>query len=214
MSTTDTVDLTKPTKKPAPKKAAAPAKPKSTPFKSVDDIRLGMMVRDPATNLTGIAMFKAELISGTVQYAIQSPGDGESVKDAFYVDDFMLEHVGEGVSARCPAPDPAATFPLGAELEDEITGFKGIATDRTTYLNGCIHYTLQPQQKKNTLLGKMIGEPVRSTHFDYKRLKQVGDGVAGPPPKVKKAEPAPEKKFEHKRSETGGPMRLAPSRRA
>ncbi len=214
MAEAASVNLTKPKAKPAAKKPAVAAKPKSTPFKSLDDIKLGMKVRDPVSGLIGIATFKSEQISGTVQYAVTPQGDGDKVHDGNFIDDFMLEHVDDGVSARTPAADPNAKFVLGAELEDTITGFKGIATDRTTYINGCVHYTLTPQARKNSLLGKMLGEPGRSTHFDYKRLIKIGEGIAGPPPRPTKEEPKPAEQPVFKRSSTGGPMRAAPSSRA
>ena len=55
---TEQVTLAKPARKPAVKKAAD-EKPVSTPFKSLSDIRLGMIVRDPASGLTGVVNMKA-----------------------------------------------------------------------------------------------------------------------------------------------------------
>jgi hypothetical protein len=209
------VSLKKPAaaKKPAAKK---PAKLPSTPFASVDDIRLGMVVRDPGTGLTGIASLKAELMSGSIQYAVQPEGDGKTMPEAMFCDDFLLEYVGIGVSKRTPTPDENATFRLGEELKDTVTGFQGIAIDRTTYLNGCVHYTVQPQKQKLGFLAKLLGEPPRGTHFDYKRLRKVSDGVAKPKPRpvpVAAVVPAakPAKDIGFTRSRTGGPTRSAAS---
>jgi hypothetical protein len=216
MVATGTVSTRKaPVKAPAakPKPAAAAAKPASTPFKSVDDIKLGMIVRDPATGLTGVANMKSQLISGTVQIAIVPEGDGKTMPDGHFIDDFMLEYVGEGVSKKAPSEDSGARFTLGLELEDTISGFRGLAVERTTYLNGCVHYTLQSRERKKSIILKLISEPARAQHFDYKRLKQVGYGVSEQfkPKKVAavaavapkpKPEPAP-----FKRSATGGPSR-------
>jgi hypothetical protein len=146
-------------------------------------IKLGMIVRDPGTGLTGIASLKAELLSGSIQYAIQPEGDGKTMPEAMFCDDFLLEYVGEGVSKKTPTPDEAATFRLGEELEDTVTGFKGYAIDRTTYLNGCVHYTLQPHKQKLGFFAKLLGEAPRGTHFDFKRLRKISDGVAKPKPK-------------------------------
>lgn len=199
--------------------AKAPAKPKptpkpktvtSTPFKSVEDIRLGMKVRDPASGLTGIASFRSQQLSGTVQYAIQPQGDGDTIPEGHFVDDFMLEFVDDGVSARTPAADPNARYILGEKLKDTVTGFTGIAVERVTYLNGCVHYTLQPHEKKKSLVARLINDPARATHFDFKRLEKIDDGVVEktakkptpPAAEAKPAEPAP-----FKRSTTGGPSR-------
>lgn len=195
-------------KKPVAQKAVEAA---SKPFRSVDDIRLGMVVKDPASGLTGIVNMQAQLISGSVQYAIMPQGDGKTIPETHFIDDFMLEYVGEGVSKRTPAPDINARHRLGEELQDTITGFKGIAIERVTYLNGCVHYNLQPQQKKAGLLGRLFGEPPRSAIYDYKRLKKVSDGIADKVAKIPKAGPKPEEPKAFKRSTTGGPTRSAHS---
>lgn len=205
------VDLTKPVARKTAAKKTVIKKITSRPFASVDDIKLGMVVRDPASGLTGIANMKSQMISGTIQIAIVPQGDGKTMPDGHFVDDFMLEYVGEGVSKKAPAEDIGATFGLGVELEDSISGFKGLAVERTTYLNGCVHYTLQSRERKKSIILKLISEPARAQHFDYKRLTQVGRGVADTLLKPKKAPvvaavaaKAPEP---FKRSTTGGPTR-------
>lgn len=194
-------------RKPPAEKAETPVI--STKFASVEDIRLGMTLKDPTTSLVGIAIYKAELISGTVQFAIQPQGDGKSLPDGRFIDDFLLEFVDDGVSKSAPAIDTDVKIGLGWEIQDTITGFRGIAVEKTTYLNGCVHFTIQPEAK-----GGFLGMPKTRPdveHFDHKRLKKVGDGVAPPPPRqLKKAEePKPP---EFKRSRTGGPTRSLPSR--
>jgi len=204
-----TADLAKP-KTAAAKPAAAkkpPAVKAAKPFASVNDIKMGMTVRDPASGLTGIATMKTEMISGTVQYAIQPVGDGKSIPEGHFVDDFMLEFVDDGVSKKAPTPDSDAKFRIGQELRDTLTGFKGIAVERTTYLNGCVHYSLQPSVKKQTFLGGLLGEAPRASHFDFKRLTLVGDGVADKLKKPTKVDPKPAEPPVHKRSATGGPTR-------
>lgn len=193
----------------AAKKTAA--KVNSTPFKNVEDIRLGMKVRDPASGLIGIAGHKTQLISGTIQFAIQAEGDGSTVPAAYFVDDFLLEFVDDGISAKCP-PEAPADFPLGVELKDGITGFTGIAIERTTYINGCVHYTIQPEDTKKSAIAGLLGETSRAQHFDYKRLKPTKAGLKA----IDKLKPE-EKVFQ--RSPTGGPtrsashlQRMAPSR--
>ncbi len=38
---------------------------------------------------------------------------------------------------------------LGSEVEDVVTGFKGIATSRAMHLNGCDRYWIQPKVGKD-----------------------------------------------------------------
>lgn len=44
---------------------------------------------------------------------------------------------------------------LGNTYTDSITGFKGIATSRTVYLNGCVHVALQGKVGKDGTIPKL-----------------------------------------------------------
>ncbi len=44
---------------------------------------------------------------------------------------------------------------LGDQVRDVITGFKGIAVSRCTYLNGCDHIGIQPKASKDGALPPM-----------------------------------------------------------
>ena len=55
---------------------------------------------------------------------------------------------------------------LGQEVRDRVTGFKGIATARTTYLQGCDRISVQPQiSKTNVDMTKAIGNHGSSPKF-------------------------------------------------
>jgi len=72
-------------------------------------------------------------------------------------------------------------YELGDEVRDIITGFKGIITSRTEYINGCVRYGVQPQTLKD-------GKTIDAEWTDEKQLKLV---------KSKRIEIEPER--------TGGP---------
>lgn len=55
-------------------------------------------------------------------------------------------------------------FYLGDELEDSITGFKGVATARIQYLNGCLQYCIQPRSLNEN------GIPSESRYYDEAQL--------------------------------------------
>lgn len=57
-------------------------------------------------------------------------------------------------------------FSNGDAVRDRVTGLKGIVTSVTTYFNGCIRYTVQPQEIKD-------GKPVEGTFFDQGDLELV-----------------------------------------
>lgn len=62
------------------------------------------------------------------------------------------------------------TIQLGSTATDIISGFRGVATGRATYLTGCDQYLLSPQLDKD-------GKQQLSAWFDVQRLK-VDDTVA------------------------------------
>jgi hypothetical protein len=77
---------------------------------------------------------------------------------------------------------------LGVLCRDIVTGFEGIAIARTDWLNGCVRFTLQPQDMTKE------GTPKESTSFDVEQLVVVGKGVqikkqetGGPKPEVCRA---------------------------
>jgi len=59
---------------------------------------------------------------------------------------------------------------LGKEVKCRITGFKGIATAKITFINGCVQYCVKPQ--------KCNGEKMPDGEYiDVEQLKIVGKGV-------------------------------------
>lgn len=60
--------------------------------------------------------------------------------------------------------------PQGFEAVDKVTGFRGIATGRCEYINGCVQYELVRQELSDA------GETI-SKWVDWQRLEFVGDGV-------------------------------------
>ena len=78
---------------------------------------------------------------------------------------------------------------LGHEVQDRVTGFKGIAIARTSYLQGCDHILVQP--KANVKDGTIP----EAQSFDEPDLKVIGRGI------LPKPEPEPKK--------NGGPRPMA-----
>jgi hypothetical protein len=55
---------------------------------------------------------------------------------------------------------------LGDTARDTISGFKGVVVASTTWLNGCLRLTLQPQTMKD-------GKPADTATFDVEQLELV-----------------------------------------
>ena len=70
---------------------------------------------------------------------------------------------------------------LGQEVKDRVTGFKGIATAKTTYLQGCDRFSVTPPVSKS-------GDLQDTQSFDEPDLIVVSDGIL---PKVVKPQTPP-----------------------
>jgi hypothetical protein len=69
------------------------------------------------------------------------------------------------------APALPADITLGLELRCRVTGFRGVATQRTTLMSGNVQYALQPKAAEGaTALPEAV-------NFDYHTLEVVGLGV-------------------------------------
>lgn len=75
----------------------------------------------------------------------------------------------------------------GTKVRDIITGFEGIITARTDYLNRCVRYGVQPQELHD-------GKPVEAQWFDEEQVEVIelnaitinkdqtgGPGIVAPP---------------------------------
>jgi hypothetical protein len=58
---------------------------------------------------------------------------------------------------------------LGMELKDSITGFAGVAINRTEWLNGCVRIGIQPRELHE-------GKPIEYQVFDVQQLELVAGG--------------------------------------
>lgn len=54
-------------------------------------------------------------------------------------------------------------FQNGDEVKDSVTGLKGIIVVISVWLNGCIRYSVQPQEIKD-------GKPIEPSSFDENEL--------------------------------------------
>lgn len=61
-------------------------------------------------------------------------------------------------------------FSLGSKVRDKVTGFVGVITRRTEWLNNCNTYGVKPTTLKD-------GVPQSSEHFDEPQLVLVEENV-------------------------------------
>lgn len=85
---------------------------------------------------------------------------------------------------------------LGDKVRDKVSGYEGIATSRTEFLNGCFQIEITPKLKKGTTPSV---EQIQGIAIDEQQLERVSCGINTPEKKVVK-------------TDTGGPMRRVPRR--
>ncbi len=87
---------------------------------------------------------------------------------------------------------------LGSKVKDITDGFTGIATSRTTYLNGCVQYHVQPPVDPKT------GASVDGARIDAECLKIMPGGIVKAHAALQVVRPLKAK------ATTGGPRRSEP----
>lgn len=73
-------------------------------------------------------------------------------------------------------------FELGVEVEDIVTGLKGIVTARVQYLNGCVQYCLVPKKENNAIVEA-------GYYIDQGQLRSAGLGILPQPKQPLKQAP-------------------------
>ncbi len=85
---------------------------------------------------------------------------------------------------------------LGDKVRDKVSGYEGIATSRTEFLNGCFQIEVTAKLKKG-ILPKV--EEIQGIGIDQQQLERIGNGINTPKKRVVK-------------KSTGGPPRMVPRR--
>ena len=142
-----------------------------------DAIRLGQKVKDKVSGLEGIVTSRCDPLTGAVQYGVQPMGKGDEMKEAVFIDHFTLQVKGDGVSADCPPVDSTVTVRLQDTVQDRITGFKGVALERVTFLNGCVYFLVQPE---TPTAGDRKGRLPERVSFAHARLDVLKAANAKP----------------------------------
>lgn len=129
------------------------------------EIALGKKLRDKVSGFTGIASVKTEFLTGNVQYELVMQVDKSGKSEFRSFDEFQLEYVGEGIDAIKAPGDTGIR--LGEKVKDIVTGGTGIATLKSTFLNGCVYYSVVTQDQKDP----------KEYFTEYRRLTRVSAGV-------------------------------------
>ena len=107
----------------------------------MSEIKIGCLVVDLASGLEGTVTSRVEMFNGNVQYGVQPKAfkGADKMPDPYSIDGAQLKYKGKGISDKA-SPAQATDIQLGDEVEDIISGHKGIASSKTTFLNGCVYF--------------------------------------------------------------------------
>lgn len=108
---------------------------------------LGKTLRDKISGVTGIADQYIEKLSSAPQYALQPPGVGKTLPESWSFDAMSLEVV-DGPTVDVVPVDAGVIVKLGDKVRDVIVGTEGVAVRRTTFINGCVFFTVAGQLSK------------------------------------------------------------------
>lgn len=158
----------------------------------MNDLKIGQQMRDKISGFAGIATTETEFMTGNIQFSLTPPASSIFGRECQSFDVHQLEYAGVGTDV-IDAPDDTG-IKLGEKVKDIVSGVEGIATLKTTFINGCVYYTVTPSAAKGAT-------EIKDVFVEYKRLDRVSTGVTAKIAKRTAAE-----------SGTGGPAYCVPQR--
>jgi hypothetical protein len=155
----------------------------------VETAGLGDSVKDVISGFTGIVTEREQHMHGCDRLVVSptSITPEGALKESYVFDAQRLEVIAKGVIACLPVSEADSRFTLGAEAQDEVTGFKGIVSVISTTIYGLVAISIDP--------GKLSKDqvPESSQVFHATRVKLV------------EAKPVPIAEG-HKTTRPGGPI--------
>jgi len=121
-------------------------------------ITLGDKVKDSASGFEGIAAAVSTFLYGCAHIGVTS----NKLKDGAIHEEWIEESRLDKDLAKHPRPVPAV---LGTTVKDTVTGFQGIATVHTEFLNGCVRIGVTSKKERSPKSGAPL-----ELHFDEQRL--------------------------------------------
>src|SRR5688500_19852919 len=106
-------------------------------------LKLGTMVKDHVTGLKGM-LTHANYEGGNYMYAFQPHGLNPKTQEPVDGCWIASDRIRGGVDIPTPAQFEDAISVLGSEVEDQGSGFKGIAVAAIMHISGCVHVDIQP----------------------------------------------------------------------
>lgn len=153
-------------------------------------IKLGQKVKDKMTGFVGTVDHIATYLYDSVKIGIQAPID----KDGKFGDCVGVDAIGVEIIEEKPVVDAIPSTPkysLGSKAKCNVTGFEGTIVAYVQYINGCVHYRVQPKMPKGGKADDYTAEKFPEGSLEVKEPKK---------------KPVPHK--------TGGPREIIPRRKS
>lgn len=137
-------------------------------MQDIKDIKLGSIVTDLQSGYEGTATARVELFSGNVQYAItpKAAKGAEKFPEQMNFDAATLKVKGKGISELAQEPQPTG-IEIGDEVECILSGFKGVVSMKSTFMNGCVYFDVTKPENATKK------QPAESMFISSTRLKLV-----------------------------------------
>lgn len=149
----------------------------------MQDIALGSVVTDLASGLEGTAVARSDLFNGNVQYIVQPKAfkGADKLPEQWSMDSLTLKVKGKGISAQAVTPQHT-DLQVGDEVQDIISGHKGVATAKTTYINGCVYFdVVKPSNEAKKIEStSMYLSCTRLTKVGKKRITPIVSAAEKP----------------------------------
>ena len=140
----------------------------------MEDIKLGSLVTDLQSGYEGTATARIELFSGNVQYTItpKAAKGTEKFPEQVNFDAVTLKIKGKGISEMAQEPQ-SCTIAIGDEVECILTGFKGVVSMKSTFMNGCVYFDVLRPEGKGKKDGAAESMFISSTRLKLVKAKKV-----------------------------------------
>jgi hypothetical protein len=137
-------------------------------------VRLGNIAECEVTGLRGTITQILTPAVGAKQLAIQARGNGETVPEALYVDEYLIKFIDNGVADRVPAP-AALKFDFGQEVREMASDQVGVIVACAIHLNGCVYFGITTKSRAN--------KSPETFYVNQERLTLVSEGFKEQLPK-------------------------------
>jgi len=147
------------------------------------DIGLGYRVRDTISGYEGIVTDIGTHLTGCTRFGVMPDSHEDPTRrgDTEFFYGAQLEILSEDTDYAEDAEDSITEvdFDLGDVVEDDVTGFRGVASTITYNLYNCPRVAVQPQVGSDTILpGGDSENDIDREWFDTPRVVRVNEGVS------------------------------------